>query len=234
MSQREETTPDLPDPLRLLRSPQPTEFATPDAERGYNQEEDQYEPEQTFSHEDYGTTLLGADGDKRENFWRGMGMLDAKYKWVSEFLSRLVVWTICIDIASIGVLGYHYLGVAGGAGSCPKDKSLAVWLVIGMLGSIPATMVVQKVKDLYGSFRLAFTAEMMLTLASICWFCTGIVLTFQVPDGACHNALWIACMLISGLHAVLFLCAVMLILMTTLVPALGKLWMQVASKMGRA
>eukprot|EP00392_Amoebophrya_sp_AT5.2_P017722 g18129.t1 len=153
MSQREETTPDLPDPLRLLRSPQPTEFATPDAERGYNQEEDQYEPEQTFSHEDYGTTLLGADGDKRENFWRGMGMLDAKYKWVSEFLSRLVVWTICIDIASIGVLGYHYLGVAGGAGSCPKDKSLAVWLVIGMLGSIPATMVVQKVKDLYGSFR---------------------------------------------------------------------------------
>ena len=48
-----------------------------------------------------------------------------------------------------------------------------------------------------------------------------------------HSNNSIQCMLISGFHAVLFLFGVMMILMTTLIPALGKLWVQVASKFGQ-
>ncbi|CAD7970564.1 unnamed protein product [Amoebophrya sp. A120] len=67
--------------------------------------------------------------------------------------------------------------------SCDGDDYLATWLKIGLIGSLPTTILVDNIVR-KTTFRTAFVWECFFTMCGIVWYCTGMALVFSYapPD----------------------------------------------------
>ncbi|CAD7938766.1 unnamed protein product [Amoebophrya sp. A25] len=150
-----------------------------------------------------------------------------KYATFGDFVRRTFAFEVLVDFIALAVIAHALYA------PCDGDWKYMCWLLVGILGSIPTTMVLDYWRKIGQSFRLIFVKESIATSLSILWFCTGLVWTAHYPASSCGNCLWTTVAVISLLHLVMFALIALSVLLAALVPALIKLLFQVWSATSR-